>query len=237
MLTMKRARSGATVRTMDERRYGLSEREAPHPRLTRRWQRQAVLVVLIAMVVVGGQPAAASYATSGPAGVAGRMASVARAIVKPAPSIESVTGIVGARDAVAPATDSRPDFLVTFAHLDDAQAGRPFSYTLQVRNEGTAGGAVTVSTVLPPELSNVRVMAPGFVCTRRFSASGAQIGTLVTCTRNDLESGGSADLTIEANAPAGMSSFRLTAAASSRDDVPEADATNNDIDVTVLVHG
>src|SRR3954449_3495471 len=114
MLITKRASSGATVRTMDGRRYGLSEREALRMQRAHRWQRQAVLVVLIAMVVVGGQPAAASYATSGPAGVAGRMASVPRAIVTPAPSIESVTGIVGARDAVAPATDSRPDFLVTF---------------------------------------------------------------------------------------------------------------------------
>src|SRR4051794_11535190 len=99
MLRTTRASSGAMVRMMDERRYGLSEREAPHLRLTHRWQRQAVLTVLLAVLVVGGQPAAASYATSGPAGVADRVVSAARAIVTPAPSAEAVTAVTGARDA------------------------------------------------------------------------------------------------------------------------------------------
>ena len=79
--------------------------------------------------------------------------------------------------------------------------------------------------------------APGFVCTRRFSASGPQAGTLVTCQRGDLESGGSADVTIEANAPATLGPIHLTASADPRDEIAEADETNNDADVTVQVHG
>ena len=64
----------------------------------------------------------------------------------------AATSVTAVRETAAPSPDSRPDFQVTFAHLDEAQAGRPFSYTLQVRNEGTAAGTVSVSTVLPPEL-------------------------------------------------------------------------------------
>ena len=188
------------------------------------------------MIVVEGQPVAASYATSGPSGHAGRAASAARTAAAPAARAEAATTASAARDLTAPSPDARPDFLVTFAHLDDVQAGRPFSYTLQVRNDGSAGGAVTVSTILPPELSNVRVTAPGFVCTRRFSASGSQVGTLVACQRGELESGATADLTIEANATATLGAIRLTASADPRDEVAEADETNNDADVTVQVH-
>jgi uncharacterized repeat protein (TIGR01451 family) len=223
---------------MDDLRYGPGEREAPRQRWTRRWRRQVALAILLAVLVMGGQPAAASYATGsqpGVAGVAGRVASVARSIVTPGPRAEAATVAV-VRDTVAPATDSRPDFQVAFTHVDDAQAGRSFSYTVQVRNDGTASGAVTVSTVLPPELANVRVTAPGFICTRRFSASGAQAGTLVTCARNELESGGAAEILIEANAPASLGSVHLTATASTRDDLPDADDTNNDADTTVQIH-
>jgi hypothetical protein len=222
---------------MDDRRYGLGERELPRQRRTRRWQWQAALVVLLAVLVVGGQPAAASYATSNPpgvAGMAGRVASVARSIVTPGPSAEAGTVAI-VRDSLAPVTDSRPDFQVAFSHVDDAQVGQPFSYTLQVKNVGAASGAVSVSTVLPPDLANVRVTAPGFVCTRRFSASGAQTGTLVTCSRNELESGGVADILIEANAPAALGTIHLTAATSARDDQPDADETNNGADATVQV--
>src|SRR5262245_14690991 len=128
---------------MDDLRYGLSEGESPRKRWARRWQWQAVLVVLLGMLVVGGQPAAATYATGsqpgvpGVAGVAGRVASVARSIVTPGPSAEAATVAI-ARDTVAPAIDSRPDFQVAFTHVDDAQVGQPFSYTLQVKNVGTA---------------------------------------------------------------------------------------------------
>jgi hypothetical protein len=221
---------------MDDRRYGLGEREAPRERWARRWHRQAGLAVLLAVLVVSGQPAAASYATAKPTGVAGRVASVARSIVTPAPSADAAT-VAAVRDTVAPVADSRPDFQVAFTHVDDAQAGRPFSYTLEVRNAGAASGAVTVSTVLPPELANVRVTAPGFVCTRRFSASGTQVGTLVTCARNDLGSGEAADITVEANAPATLGAVHLTAAASARDDAPDGDETNNSADAVVQIQG
>ena len=117
------------------------------------------------------------------------------------------------------------------------QAGRPFSYTIQVRNDGAAAGVASVSAIVPPELSNVRVNAPGFVCTRRFTPSGAEAGTLVTCLRNDLESGATADVTIEANAPSAAGTYRLTALADPRDEVAEADEGNNAADATVLVHG
>jgi hypothetical protein len=224
---------------MDDRRYGLGERGLPRKRWARRWQWQAALVVLLAVLVVGGQPAAASYATSNPpgvAGMAGRVASVARSIVTPGPSVEAGTMAI-VRDTAAPITDGRPDFQVAFTHVDDAQVDRSFSYTLQVRNAGSTSGAVTVSTVLPPELANVRVTAPGFVCTRRFSASGAQAGTLVTCSRNELESGGAADILIEANAPAALGTIHLTAATSARDDQPDADETNNGADATIQIQG
>jgi hypothetical protein len=135
------------------------------------------------------------------------------------------------------ATDGRPDFRVTFTTLDDAQTGRPFSYTIQVRNDGAAAGVASISAVVPPELSNVRVNAPGFVCTRRFTPGGAQAGTMVACMRNDLEGGATADVTIEANAPSAAGEYHLTAVADPRDEVAEADEGNNAADVTVLVHG
>ena len=138
------------------------------------------------------------------------------------------------RDA---ATDGRPDFRVAFATLDAAQAGRPFSYTIQVRNAGAAADIASVSAVVPPELSNVRVNAPGFVCTRRFTPSGAQAGTLVACMRNDLESGATADVTIEANTPSAAGAYHLTAVADPRDEVAETDEGNNAADATILVHG
>jgi hypothetical protein len=133
------------------------------------------------------------------------------------------------------AVDERPDFRVTFVPPDDAQAGQPFSYTMQVKNDGGAATIASVSTVVPPELTNVRVTAPGFVCTRRFTPNGAQAGTLVACMRNDLEAGAVADVTIEANAPPAAGSYQLTAVADPRDDVLEADEGNNAADVTVRV--
>ena len=148
------------------------------------------------------------------------------------------------RHAAAPAqaeastistTDARPDFRVAFTSLDDAQAGRPFSYTLQVRNDGAAASIASVSAVVPPGLSNVRVNAPGFVCTRRFAASGPQAGTQVTCLRNDLDGGATADVTIEANAPSAAGEYHLTAVADPRDEVAEADEGNNAADATVQV--
>ena len=179
----------------------------------RRWHWQTIVAALIALIAVEGQPVAASHAT------AARAARAADAVV---------------RDG---ATDGRPDFRVTFTTLDDAQAGRPFSYTLRVRNDGPAAGVASVSAVVPPELSNVRVNAPGFVCTRRFTPSGTEAGTQVSCLRNDLESGATADVTIEANAPSAAGTYHLTAMADPRDEVAEADEGNNAADATVQVHG
>jgi len=178
-----------------------------------RWHWQTILAALVALIAVEGQPVAASQAT---AARAARAADVA------------------VRD-VAP--EGRPDFRVAFTTLDEAEAGRPFSYTLQVRNDGPAAGVASVSAVVPPELSNVRVNAPGFVCTRRFTPSGAEAGTQVSCLRNDLESGATADVTIEANAPSAAGTYHLTALADPRDEVAEADEGNNAADATVQVHG
>jgi len=215
---------------MDEMHGGQSRRMAPRGRSPWRWHWQAGLAALLALLAVEGQPVAASYATSN---AAGRSIQSARAVASPA-TAAGAASVSTVREAAA-RVDSRPDFSVQFAHLADAQAGRPFSYTLQVRNEGNASGAVSVSTALPPGLSNVRVSAPGFVCTRHFSASGPQAGTLVACTRGELEGGDSADVTVEANAPVGLGPIHLTAVADPRGEVAEADETNNDADVTVEI--
>ena len=206
---------------------------APQARLRQRWHWQAALAALLALLAVEGQPVAASYATFNPTA---RMIAASRGIPAAGPSTDASTSVSAVHETTAPSPDARPDFQVQFAHLDDAQAGRPFSYTLQVRNDGKSGGAVSVSTVLPPELSNVRVTAPGFVCSRRFSASGAQAGTVVACQRGELEGGGSAAVTIEANAPATLGPIHLTATVAPRDEVAEADDTNNDADATVEIH-
>jgi len=225
---------------MDDRRDGQSTRKAQGParsgRQVRPWHWQTILAALLALLAVEGQPVAASYATAGPAA---RAAEIARRQAAPLAREEASasaardTGI-SVRDG---ATDGRPDFRVTFTTLDDAEVGRPFSYTIQVRNHGTAAGVASVSAVVPPELSNVRVNAPGFVCTRRFTPGGAQAGTLVACMRNDLEGGAAADVTIEANAPTTAGTYNLTAVADPRDEVAEADEGNNEADVTVRIHG
>jgi hypothetical protein len=166
-----------------------------------------------------------------------RVAEIARRQAA-APVTASSAATRGADGTVrAAATDARPDFRVSFRSVDEAQSGRPFSYIIQVRNDGAASDVASVSAVVPPELSNVRVNAPGFVCTRRFTPSGSEAGTLVACMRNDLEAGAVAEVTIEANAPGTAGTYRLTAVADPRDEVAEADEGNNAADVTVQVHG
>jgi len=122
-------------------------------------------------------------------------------------------------DARAAIPAERPDFQADLVGISDGQAGRPFSFAVQVRNAGNVAGAVRVSTILPPEFSNVRVNGPGFTCTRQFSASGPQAGTLVACTRSSLEGGAAALITIEANAPGAAGEYRLLATADPRDEV------------------
>ena len=200
-----------------------------------RWHWRAILAALVALIAVEGQPVAASYATTGSAG---RAAEIARR--QAAPSLIEASKSAARETDVAVregAADERPDFRVTFANLAEAQVNRPFSYTIQVRNEGTAAGIASVSAVVPPELSNVRVNAPGFVCTRRFTPNGSEAGTLVSCMRNDLERGATADVTIEANAPSAAGTYHLTATADPRDEVAEADEGNNAADATVQVRG
>jgi hypothetical protein len=204
--------------------------------LSRGWRWQAIVAVILALIVAEGRPVAASYATDGAARAAGHVARAAGRVAKLSPRADETSDIGSIRDAAVASTDGRPDFVVTFTRLDDAQAGRPFSYTLQVRNDGGTGGAVAVSTVLPPEISNVRVTAPGFACTRRFSASGPQAGTLVACQRGDLESGAVAEVLVEANAPATIGAIYLTATADPRDDILESDEMNNEVDATVVIH-
>jgi subtilase family serine protease len=143
--------------------------------------------------------------------------------------------VAAAGDTVLGKADLRPDFQVEFVRVDDGKAGTPLTYTVQVRNEGDGSGAATVSTIVPPELSNVRVTAPGFACTRRFSASGPQAGTVVSCTRSELDAGASAEMTIEANAPSAAAVYQLTATADPRDEIAETDESNNEADATIRV--
>jgi CARDB len=194
------------------------------------------VVALLALIAVQGEPAVATHATTGQTPRAAELAR--RQASSPVRSEASVNAARPTEDSVqSVAPDDRPDFRLTFAALDDAQASQPISYTIQVRNDGSAAGVASVSAVVPPELTNVRVNAPGFVCTRRFAASGPQVGTLVACMRNDLESGASADVTIEANAPSAAGRYYLSAVADPRDEVGETDEANNQADVTVQVDG
>lgn len=240
LLIERKVRGAARYGMMNETRDAAGGRLAHGPAGSetrgRRWHWQAMVAALIALVAVEGQPVAASHAT---AGQAGRLAEFSRRQAAAPARVEASASVAQGTDVAVRdgATDARPDFGVTFTALDEAQAGRPFSYTLQVRNDGTVAGVASVSAVVPPELSNVRVSAPGFVCTRRFAASGAQAGTLVTCMRNDLEGGAVADVTIEANAPSAAGSYQLTAVADPRDEVAEADEGNNAADATVQVRG
>lgn len=135
----------------------------------------------------------------------------------------------------ANAAANRPDFRLTFLKIEGGQAGRPLSYTVQVRNDGTGSGAVRVTTTLPPEFSNVRVTAPGFACSRQFTASGSDAGTLVTCNRNELASGASAEVSVEANPPSKGGTYRLVATADPRGDVTEGDEGNNQVSANVTV--
>jgi hypothetical protein len=201
----------------------------------RPWHWRTILAALLALLAVEGQPVAASFATSGSAA---RTAEVARRHAAPAVQVQTASSPHTAEGVARDnATDARPDFRVTFASFGDAEAGQPFAYTIQVRNDGATSSVASVNAVVPPELTNVRVNAPGFVCTRRFTPSGAQAGTLVACMRNDLESGAVADVTIEANAPGTAGSYHLTAVADPRDEVAEADEGNNDADATIRVQG
>ena len=111
----------------------------------------------------------------------------------------------------------------------------PLRYIVRVHNEGQGGGMAAVNTIVPLAMSNVRVSAPGFACTRRFTANGPQAGTMVSCTRNDLDAGASAELTIEANAPSEVAVYQLTATADPRDETDETDESNNETDATISV--
>ena len=131
--------------------------------------------------------------------------------------------------------DLRPDFHVSFSRVEDGQDGQPLSYTVRIRNTGQSGDTATVSMLVPPELQNVRVSAPGFACTRRFSASGAEAGTMVSCTRSELDAGAVAEVTIAANAPSVAAAYQLTATADPRDEIAEIDEANNDARATIRV--
>lgn len=196
-------------------------RKHQHPAQTSRRRQgrswRAVLAALLALIAVQGQPLAASLAGD---------SAIARAALA-----ES------AYQARTAATEARPDFRVAFTEVEDARVGQPFRYTVEVRNVGVVAGAVRVTTIVPPALTNVRVTAPGFACTRQFTPSGSQAGTLVTCTRNDFPGGAAASVTVEANAPATSGDFRLTATADPRDDVAETDEANNQTSATVQVQG
>lgn len=223
---------------MNETRDAEDDRQGHGPshrgRRIRWWHWQTILAALVALIAVEGQPVSASYATNGPSG---RVAEITRRqSAAPARVERSASTARGTEIAVQDGSAAgQPDFRVAFTSLDDAQAGQPFRYTIQVRNDGAAAGVASINAVVPPELSNVRVVAPGFVCTRRFAASGSQAGTFVSCMRNDLEGGASADVTIEANAPSVAGSYQLTAEADPRDDVAEANEGNNAADATVQV--
>ncbi|MGE3272984.1 MAG: CARDB domain-containing protein [Chloroflexota bacterium] len=205
----------------------------PRHRWSGRWRWQAIVAVLLAFLAMDGQPVALTYAESG--FIARATHAAQRDAAPAAPSAKMLPAATSVPVDTMLKGDTRPDFRVSFAHLDDAQTGLPLSYNLTVKNDGAGGGPVTVSTILPPELANVRVNAPGFACTRRFAASGAQAGTLVTCTRNELNGGEVADLTIEANAPDQAGTYDLTATADPRDEVAEADESNNHASASLQV--
>jgi len=216
-----------------------AQRRAQHRRRSVRWHWQAIVGVLVAFLVVDREPVAATYAASG---FVERTVEAARRVATPAIYADSAMSspATTAQDEAALEAlkgDMRPDFRVTFAGLEDAQPGTPLTYTVQVRNQGQSGGVVLVTTILPPELSNVRVNAPGFVCSRRFAAGGSQPGTLVSCTRSNLGPGALAEMTIEANAPRTPSVYALSARADPRDDVAEANESNNEASATIRVHG
>lgn len=216
--------------TMDTTPRRRSSIVRARPRRPRPWQ--ALLAVLLAFLAVQGEPATDTLAAVAHAArleVARRAAPTA-----PAARLDAAThGVTAGEDAHA--AESRPDFRADFPRLDEGQPGAPYSYTVQVRNEGAASGAVRVSTVLPPVFTNVRVTAPGFSCTRQFSASGAQAGTLVSCLRMDLGSGATAELTVEANAPAEVGEYSLIVTVDPRDETAEADEANNQQTATVHV--
>ncbi|MFN8636304.1 MAG: CARDB domain-containing protein [Chloroflexota bacterium] len=205
-------------------------RRSPH---ARRWQ--SLVAALLALLAVEGQPAAAASTMPGPSKLAEQWTTITSRTLTPFVPATTVAanGVSAQAGAAIPAT--RPDLSVSFAHLDEAQAGQRFTYTVQLRNDGGPAGTAIVNTVLPPQISNVRVTAPGFVCTRHFAASGPQAGTLVSCTRNDFDSGGAADVVVEANAPSAAGPVRLVATADPRDDVMELDESNNEANATVQV--
>jgi hypothetical protein len=180
--------------------------------------------VVIAAAVLGlattdGRLAAASFAAVAP---------IVRNDLSPAATTDSSAGAT-----VAPV--ERPEFHAELVGVSAGQPSQPFSYAVQVRNTGGTAGSVRVTTILPPEFSNVRVNAPGFACTRQFSASGPQAGTVVACTRNVLQGGAAADVTVEANAPSVAGEYRLIATADSRDDVADNDDASNQVVTLVRI--
>jgi len=196
----------------------------------RRWYWQVVVAVLLAVLAVEGQPVAASQAAATGHGI--RPARVQRA----AP-VTTQAGLLQVESAAAEQEDSRPDLRVTFGPIGAVEAGQPMHWTVQVRNDGGLANGASVSALVPPGMSNVRASAPGFVCTRLFSASGPGAGTLVTCSRSNLEQGASAEVTIEANAPTDPGTYRLIANADPRDEIQETDEANNSADLAVEVRG
>lgn len=198
-----------------------------------RWHWQAMLAVLLALFVVDGHIVADTYAASG---IAARAADVARRVGTPGPWPSASPSVSPSpTGASILAEEIRPDFQVAFSRVNDSEPGMPVSYTIQIRNDGQEGGTATLTTVVPLALTNVRASAPGFACTRRFTPNGAQAGTLVTCTRNDLEAGASTELTIEANASDMTGIYALTATVDPRDDVSESDEANNAASATLRI--
>jgi hypothetical protein len=179
----------------------------------------AIAAAVLGLATTDGQMATASLAVVAP---------IVRADVAPTVADASTSS-----SAVTPV--DRADLRTELVNMMDSQAGQPFSFTVRVQNDGGAASSVRVSTVLPPAFSNVRVNAPGFACTRQFSASGPQTGTLVTCSRNTLQSGTSADMTVEANAPTVAGEYQLLATTGARDDAANADAADNQVVATIRV--
>lgn len=211
---------------------GTPNRHTPRTARRRALRWPAVLGALLAFLAVGGLPVETLAVSPPPT----RVSSVQQ---HPAPASRVAAAhadVARPSTSAARATDPRPSFRTTFARADDGQAGQSYSYTVRVHNDGGVPGAVRVTTILPPAFSNVRVMAPGFACTRQFSASGDEAGTLVTCTRNELASGSTAEVTVDANAPTAPGSYRLTAAAEERERAVE-DEDGARAAVTIAVRG
>ena len=105
------------------------------------------------------------------------------------PSVTNTAFVTGGGDALVrnfgdPTNIDGPSLTILKSHANDLTVGVPGSYSIVVGNSGKAStfGKVTVSDVLPPNVTSTAASGPGWNC------SGT---TTVTCTRSDALATGS----------------------------------------------